>query len=462
VITPYAKKRLDKICEFLNKEHIALAMFEDFENKRDKSIRWFSGIPYDALLFISSEGKTMLVPWDVNLAKKLGPGTDMFFAYSDVNRDPVIALAAAAQCLKIPPGSKVEVPASTPYRQFLRFVEKNGDYDIICRENGVHAQVEQYRAVKDEYELSVYRTAAGITNELIALIEKKVTAGKLKTEAEAALFIELETRKRGCEGTGFETIAAGPERSFEIHAWPAYSGGDFGTRGLSILDFGVKYLGYTTDVTMTFAREPLTAAQKTIVRVVEKTYNFMVGAANKGLAESHEAIKKLEGGSAAGSRASGNGADVGTGSVVAGGGGSHGGGSLGDNGAAAATAYHSGSTATGAAGSVGGKVGDGVVLDDGGAVRYAAQDLALEVAAFFQKSHKAMPHALGHGIGLEAHESPGFRTSGKNDWKLCPNMVIALEPGLYDPKAGGCRLENDFLVTETSLLQLTKSSIVRL
>jgi Xaa-Pro dipeptidase len=89
-------------------------------------------------------------------------------------------------------------------------------------------------------------------------------------------------------------------------------------------------------------------------------------------------------------------------------------------------------------------------------------DIAQAVDAFFAKSKKAMPHALGHGIGLDAHEAPALRNRSDNTWKLEAGMVITLEPGLYDTALGGCRLENDVLVTEKGAEVLTVSSIVRL
>jgi Xaa-Pro dipeptidase len=37
-------------------EQIALIMFEDTEGRRDPGIRWMTGQPQDALLFLAAEG----------------------------------------------------------------------------------------------------------------------------------------------------------------------------------------------------------------------------------------------------------------------------------------------------------------------------------------------------------------------------------------------------------------------
>ena len=73
-----------------------------------------------------------------------------------------------------------------------------------------------------------------------------------------------------------------------------------------------------------------------------------------------------------------------------------------------------------------------------------------------------MPHSLGHGVGLEVHEAPWLRSRGETGTTLEPGMMFTLEPGLYDGTNGGVRLENDFLVTDTSVQPVTSSRIVRI
>ena len=55
-------------------------------------------------------------------------------------------------------------------------------------------------------------------------------------------------------------------------------------------------------------------------------------------------------------------------------------------------------------------------------------------------------HALGHGLGLDVHESP--RLGRKSKDVLQSGMVVTVEPGVYLPGVGGVRLESDVLVCE--------------
>lgn len=58
-------------------------------------------------------------------------------------------------------------------------------------------------------------------------------------------------------------------------------------------------------------------------------------------------------------------------------------------------------------------------------------------------------HSLGHGIGLETHESPRIRETGEESGMLLvPGMIFTIEPGLYLPGRGGVRYENMILITE--------------
>jgi len=366
-------ERQKKVYTYLDEKEIDLFILQDFERKRNASLSYLTGMPGDAMLFIFRKGKTILVPWDVLMAEKRA-SADAVTPYTSFGR---IAGRAVKEILARENLNKgrVELTAAMTYPEAFTIMKENPEISFICRENGTDEDILLMRAVKDTKELENYREAAGITNRIIEDLIIQIKKNSITTEADIALHIERVSRELGCEGTGFETLAAGPERSFGIHAVPAYSGASIVKDGFTIVDFGVNLRGYTTDVTLTFVRGETTELQETMIRNVEDAYSLASGKLVPGarVAELSEAV------------------------------------------------------------------------DD-----------------FFKERGFSMPHALGHGIGLEAHETPVLKSTTSEEAVLKPGMVIAVEPGLYDKNAGGIRLENDFLITEKGAEALTTSRIVRI
>lgn len=75
------------------------------------------------------------------------------------------------------------------------------------------------------------------------------------------------------------------------------------------------------------------------------------------------------------------------------------------------------------------------------------REVAQAAAAVLSRGGHALPHDMGHGVGLEIHEEP--RVAPDSDAILEPGMVVALEPGVYLPGWGGVRIEDLVLVTRS-------------
>ena len=367
----YAARR-EKLFAFMKENKITAAVFEDTEGRRDLSVRYFTGHPSDALWICSSDGKNTLVPWDENLAKERSVDVKIV-PYNKYDRKNIEAVREILKSFKKnDPRLKVEVSPATPYPLFLKYVDALQGWDVLCRENSVHDFVLSLRACKDEYEIECAKEAARVGDLIIEKIENGIDDGSIKTEMDVSLLIERELRLNGCERNGFDTLAAGSSRSFEIHAFPGYTSAPWPGKGLSILDFGVVFEGYTSDTTLTVVKDA-TDEQKKLVELVEKAAKEALPYYKNG-----EKIKMA-----------------------------------------------------------------GLVADE-----------------VFKKAKREMPHTLGHGIGLEIHEFPRVSAKQTDDLVFKPGMIVTLEPGLYDSKLGGVRLENDVLVTENGNEVITHSKII--
>ena len=380
-LAEYNRQRQRSFFQILREKKIDVAFFEDTEGRRDPSLRYFTGQPSDALLVLTAEGQSILIPWDVNMAQEMAT-VDAILPYTEFGRTATNALSQVLKQLELPSTVTIELPPSLPYPIYEKYQQAitqalgtSKEIHLLCRENGVHQDAVNMRAIKDQYEINCIKRASAITDNLILLLEEGVRSGTITTEMDAALLIEGECRKAGCEGTGFDTLAAGSERSFGIHCFPPYTAGAFPATGLSILDFGVVVEGYTSDVTLTFAQGPLTPEQEKQLELVQQAYDA--------------ALEKYKNGR-------------------------------------------------------------------------AIKDAAQIVDDIFAQAGRTMPHSLGHGYGLEAHEWPTVRTTQPPEALFRPGMVVTLEPGLYDTKLGGCRLENDILITPEGNEVLTKARIIRL
>jgi Xaa-Pro aminopeptidase len=79
------------------------------------------------------------------------------------------------------------------------------------------------------------------------------------------------------------------------------------------------------------------------------------------------------------------------------------------------------------------------------------------VQAFVERGYdvgeKGFVHGTGHGLGIDIHEEPYVNRHSMSD--LEAGNIITIEPGLYYPKIGGVRIEDDILVTKNGYENLT-------
>ena len=80
-----------------------------------------------------------------------------------------------------------------------------------------------------------------------------------------------------------------------------------------------------------------------------------------------------------------------------------------------------------------------------------------------QKNYKDyFTHGLGHGVGLEIHESPRLHSISLDAKRpLVSNMVVTIEPGIYLPGKFGVRLEDTYIVHDDNCESITDRPMTR-
>ncbi len=228
-------------------------------------------------------------------------------------------------------------------------------------------------------EIERIKKSCRIANKGIKIIKKNLS--RKITEKELALILEQELMRKGADELAFPTILTSGKRSAFIHPYPSVSDKKI-QKGLGLVDFGVRYKGYCSDITVPFVIGKISEREEKIIQTVEEAHEKAIETLKIGMStwKVHETIEEM-----------------------------------------------------------------------------------IEENGFEFK------HSLGHGLGLELHDLPSLSPKPESeedlkDWeevKLKENMVFTIEPGIYVPGIGGCRLENDVLMTKTSKI-LTKSKSIKL
>ena len=135
------------------------------------------------------------------------------------------------------------------------------------------AQINQFRDVKESWELDLMRKAQDITDKAFSEVITRIKAGMTELELQAELIYCLY--KNGATGLAFDPIVvSGPNTSLPhgVACERVIQEGDFIT-----MDFGASYMGYCSDMTRTVAVGYATEEMK-------KIYNTVLEAQLAGLA----------------------------------------------------------------------------------------------------------------------------------------------------------------------------------
>ncbi len=205
-------------------------------------VRYISGFTGSTAIFMQTKKKNYLIVdfrYKEQSRKEVLEGVEVI----DIPYEKT-SFEVLAEILKKHGIRKVGVEGYTPVG-YIKAVKK---YVKGVRFYPVGGFISKLRAIKTKEEIETIKKAQEITDKLFEWVLNNVKPGK-QTEKELAFEMERWAKTNGADGMSFEPIVAGGERSSMPHA--RSTDNLIPEKGVLLLDFGVRYKGYCSDMTRT-------------------------------------------------------------------------------------------------------------------------------------------------------------------------------------------------------------------
>ncbi len=272
---PITEEKFELILDLLEDKKIDILMITDYENSRNVNLQYLSGHPTDATLLITSSGESILIPWDVALAAKhsevddiINPANfsyNLFLALKDLfeNRWKKSSIMVGVHSMTYY-GFIVKMKALIPG---VKYFEEPIQIDNI---------LEKLRATKTDFEIKKLIEAAQIGTRTIEDIQDFCLNAHDGTEKDLSFLVRKKMADYGADDVSFEPLVANSSRAHEIHQHPFASDQRFNLPGLALIDFGAKFEGYCSDITVPISFGKLSDEQIKMREVTIKAYEAAI------------------------------------------------------------------------------------------------------------------------------------------------------------------------------------------
>ncbi len=129
---------------------------------------------------------------------------------------------------------------------------------------------------KTEFEIKKLLTAAKIGTRTIRDIQDFCINTPDATEKDLSFIVRKKIADYGGDDVAFEPLVANSSRAHEIHQYPFASDQRFGLAGLALIDFGAKYQGYNSDITVPISFGKLSDEQNKMRELTIKSYEAAI------------------------------------------------------------------------------------------------------------------------------------------------------------------------------------------
>lgn len=253
--------------------------------------------------------------------------------------------------------------------------------------------IQNLRIRKSSEEIKLIKKTCTLSDNALAYILEQIKPGL--TEKQIAFKLEFFIKENGGDLSFNPIIAFGANAAIPHHQTGNQK---LKTKDLILLDFGVRFKNYCSDMTRTVFLGKATSEQKKVYQTVlsgqQKAIEYIQSFYSSSEVERSETKSRSNSSRLANARSNNK-----------------------------------------------------YLLASG--VDKASRDFIIS------QGYPSIPHSLGHGIGIEVHELPTLSPVSKQT--LTEGMVFSIEPGIYLPGKFGIRIEDLFVIENQRLRQLTRS-----
>lgn len=272
---PISEEKYQNLIQFLHENQLDVLLMLDFEDGPNVNLQYLSGHPSDAFVVINSSGESVLLPWDISIAEKHSE-VDEILDLSNYKYNWVLAIKDLIENKWNRKGATIGVDSFFPYGQIIKFRSLIPGIKFFKEPTKVTNFLLKLRATKSDFEIQKLTKAAEIGNKTIVDIENFCKNATNETEKELSFLVRKKVEEYGADDIAFETLVANSNRAHEIHQYPSASTQIFALQGLALIDFGAKYQGYHSDITVPISFGELSQEQAKMRDLVSEVYQTVI------------------------------------------------------------------------------------------------------------------------------------------------------------------------------------------
>ena len=272
---PITEEKFESILEFLEEKKIDVLMITDYENSRNVNLQYLTGHPTDATVLVKSSGESFLLPWDVPLAEKHSE-VDEIINPANFNFNIFLAMKELFENRWKKSNITVGVHSMTTYGFVVKMKAIIPGVKYFEEPIQITQVFEKLRATKTEFEIKKLIKAAQIGTRTISDIQDFCINTPNGTEKDLSFLVRKRMAEYGADDVAFEPLVANSSRAHEIHQHPFASDQRFNLPGLALIDFGAKFQGYHSDITVPISFGKLSDEQITMRELTIKSYEAAI------------------------------------------------------------------------------------------------------------------------------------------------------------------------------------------